>query len=108
MTTNKIPQLTLAAFEALVASAREKQAYARGRRFTDEGIELARLVLVDGKGYAEASAVMGFTDRGRAYQATQRLLKYAERSVESRTYTGPAEMFAEIDQVAQRYGGTWK
>jgi hypothetical protein len=105
MTPTPHPRLTVAEFNRLVAKARDRST--AGRRFSEEGIALARAVLVDGKGYTVAVRERGLENRNVAYQVVQRLLRYHENEgIESHTYTGPAEMFEHLDKIAAKYNGS--
>lgn len=107
MTPTKPPRLSAKEFTKLVAAARENKQ--RGRFFSEEAITLARLVLVDGKGYADAVREIGLDNRNVAYQAVQRLMRHHDpEGVVSFTYTGPAEMFAQFDKIAAKYNATKK
>lgn len=82
-------------FEALLAKSRLKESAA----------SIARAVLVDGMGYAEAGKLFG-KNRQFAYQAVTRLLESEQDEPQVHTYEGPAELFAEqIDKIVEAHKG---
>lgn len=88
-------RLTEAQFDALVGKTRLKE----------KGIAYARAALVDGRGYTEIANEVGIA-RTEVYQAANIVLKqFQPEGFESRTYTGPAEMFSEIERVIAAYDG---
>ncbi|MCL6486335.1 MAG: hypothetical protein I4O49_19550 [Janthinobacterium lividum] len=87
-----LPKLKPEAFEALLAKSRLKE----------QAAAIARAVLVDGKGYAEAAQEVE-KPRQFAYQSVKRLLE--ADSDEMYTYEGSPEMFAEIDAIVDRHKG---
>ncbi len=79
-------------FDALVSKSRMKE----------DAVAIARSVLVDGRGYAEAAEEHG-RKRQYAYQVVTRLLALEDPEVH--TYTGSPEVFAEIDAIVERHKG---
>ncbi|MEX3557761.1 MAG: TrfB-related DNA-binding protein [Burkholderia sp.] len=88
-------RLTAEQFDTLVGKTRLKE----------KGIAYARAALVDGRGYSEIANELGIA-RAEVYQAANIVLKqYQPESFESHTYTGPAEMFAKIEQIVAKFEG---
>lgn len=90
----KLTRLTSEEFDELVSNSRAE----------DATHTMARAVLVDGRGYAEVGHEHGI-ERQLVYQAVQRLLKVGDTAPATYTYTGPPEMFAEIDAVVEDHRG---
>lgn len=88
-------RLTAEQFDALVGKTRLKE----------KGIVYARSALVDGRGYSEIAHKLGIS-RAEVYQSANIVLKhYQPEGLESHTYTGPAEMFAKIEQIVTKFKG---
>lgn len=82
-------------FDELVAKTRLKE----------RGVALARRALVDDEGYSDIARAEGVS-RADVYQAANTVLRHYPRAGdETHAYTGPAEMFAEINAVVRKFGG---
>lgn len=94
-TTMTIERRTPKEFEALLAKSRLKEPAA----------SIARAVLVDGQGYADAAKPFE-KNRQFAYQSVTRLLQSEQDETATHTYTGPADLFTEqIDKIVEKHKG---
>lgn len=85
----------------------EFQRIAEKTRLSENSISIARHVLVNGEGYAEAGKKYGI-DRRLAYQSVRQLLAARSKDEEAsgygqRTYCGPPDLLEKLDRVADSY-----
>lgn len=74
------------------------------KRAGETAIAIAQRVLVEGCGYSEVAREFGVT-RQYAYQSVRRFLALVDAQPVISTYSGPVEMFAEIDRLAEESSG---